>query len=210
MPMLAGWSPGKIDRPDLWTSDFDALEVVKGNGWDESFALYLDLISRGITPAIIGNTDSHSHRSNNPGFNVTYVHVDVPTLSDVTPEAFARGILDRQTIATNGPVLDVSVLPGTTLSAPTDVVVRALHPSWMPVDELVLFRNDQEVETLPGDAGTFRLDGDEDAAFLIAARSETSMEPVTNIRAFAVTSAYLYDADGDGWTAPLPPLQLGD
>ena len=211
MPALAGWSEGVVADPDFWYDGFDALEVVKGNSNDQEIALLVDLVNRGIVPAVMGNTDSHDHRQNNPGINVTWVYLGEDAPGDITPEAFAEAIRQRRTVGSNGPFLDLSVLPGSTLTEATELVVSAeASPSWVVVDTLQLLKDGVVVQEVSGRTATFQLDGDADASFMVAARGSTSEAPVTGYRPFALTSPILLDVDGDGWDAPLPPLQLGE
>lgn len=209
LPQLAGWDPGGfVYRGDLWYDGFEAIEVVTSNRWEEPFPLYLDLVNRGIVAAPMGNTDSHTHRSNDPGLNVTFVALDVPSVSAVTGETFAEAIRQRRTVATNGPFIEMSVMPGSTVTTATEVTVTARTPSWMVVDEIEWWKDGVRTQVVPGTTATFTIDGDTDASFVAVARGETSMDPVAGHRPWAMTSPILLDVDGDGWQHPLPALDV--
>ena len=215
MPSLAGWEPGSVARGDLWYDGFDLLEVVKGSRDEQPIALYLDLISRGILVAPMGNTDSHSFTDNDPGLNLTWILLKdgsgqpVSGVSAITDEELTEALRARRTVASNGPFLDLSIAPGSviTQAATLDVVVRA--PSWMQVDRLVLLRDGVPVDTVEGDSAVFSLDADADASFVVTAEGDVGLSPLGGHRPFAITSAILLDRAGDGWEPPLPPLELG-
>lgn len=208
MPTFANWVPGSIGRPDYWYDGFDALEIVKGNSHDDAFELYLDLIDRGIVPAAMGNTDSHTHLSNDPGMNVTYVGLDLDSPSAVTGDAFADAIRARRTVATNGPFIQLSIPPGTVLTEAAELEVEVLAPSWIVVDRIDLFSNGEIVDGVDGTTATFALTAEVDASFLVRATGSIGIGPIGGHEPWALTSPILLDLDGDGWDPPLPPLHL--
>lgn len=209
MPVFAGWAPGEVERGDFWYGDFDALEVVKGGGHDEELALYLDLVNHGIVTAAMGNTDSHTLRSNNPGLNVTFVAMDLPNAGAVTGEVFAEAIRARRTIATNGPFLDLSILPGTVITAPSVLEVAVRAPSWIRVDRIELLRDGVLAEAVDGTEASFTLSADQDASFVVVASGAQPVQPVAGHAPWAMSSAILLDLDGDGWEAPMGELMIG-
>ncbi|MCB9681677.1 MAG: CehA/McbA family metallohydrolase [Alphaproteobacteria bacterium] len=212
MPQLAGWSPGHIDHPDLWWDGFDALEVIVPGMTPRGLELYLDLVNHGITPAVTGSTDSHDHITNDPGLLGTWaqVHETSDTIGHPFDELVAAAFAARRTVATNGPLLQLDPPPGTTLTAPTTLTVRAHAPSWMPVERVVLYTNGVRGTPVPIDRltpVTFDLDGDTDTAFVVVLEADTPMRPLGGRPAWAVASALLLDVDGDGWDAPLGPYE---
>ncbi len=203
---LAGWSPGEIAHGDYWTEDFDVIEVNNGGGHAEETELYLDLVSRGIVVAPVSVSDSHKHLSSSPGFNITWIHVGEDDPAAVTDDAIVEALTAHATVASTGPFLDLSIEPGSTVVGPQTLDVRALTPSWFSVDRLTLVQNDEAVETVEGDSATFTLDPDEDALYVVVAEGDAPMSPVNGLRPWALSAAILVDADGDGWSPPLPPL----
>lgn len=210
MPSLAGWEPGFVQHADLWWDGFDLLEVVHGRREDSNVALYLDLLSRGVVVTPMGNTDAHDHLTNDPGLNVTWIAMDAPGVSALTDDALVEALRAHRTVASNGPFLDLDVLPGETLTTSTTLHVTARSPSWMKVDRVELLRDGEVVQTVEGTTATFTLDADQDAVFVVTASGDTSMSPIGGHPPFAITGPYLFDGDGGGWTAPLPPLVVGE
>ena len=65
-----------------------------------------------------------------------------------------------------------------------------------------------EVEVIEAATGIFTLDSPTDAAYIVIAEGDESMAPVYSTTPWAMAAAILLDADGDGWTPPLPPYTL--
>ena len=65
-------------------------------------------------------------------------------------------------------------------------------------------------QTVEADNTTFQLAPAEDASYVVVAEGDTTMDPVWSSRPWAMSAAIRVDTDGDGWTAPLPPLQVGE
>ncbi len=210
MPQMAGWEPGRIGRPELWYEGFGALEVVKGGVQEQRRALYFDLLNRGLPVAAMGNTDSHAHTRNDPGVNITFVAVEAEEVGQITPEAFGEAIRNRRTIASNGPFLEMSISPGTTLTAAATLQVKAYSPSWIVVDRLQLVRDGEVIEVIEGTEASFELTSEADASFVVEALGDTGMRPLVGFAPWAISSPILLDLAGDGWDAPAPPLQLGE
>lgn len=201
----AGWSEGKIAKPDFWSPDHDAVEVINDNN-REYFAYYLDLVNHGILPMGVSVSDTHGCTSGDPGLHVTWLHMSEDP-RDYTDEALRQAYAERSAVASMGPFVRLSELPGSTLTAPTTLTAEALSPSWIVIDELVLMEDGVEVEVVEGDTATFELDPEQDASYVVVARGSTPMAPVWRDRTpWAMTNAILFDVGGDGWT---PPSGLG-
>ena len=81
--------------------------------------------------------------------------------------------------------------------------VQALSPSWIVVDELVLYRDGAPIETVIGTQATFTLEADADASFIVVAQGSAPMGGVWGSKTpWALASAILLDVDQDGWKAP--------
>ncbi len=207
---MAKWSPGVIGEPDRWTDDFEAVEVLNDGEYEDYLAFYLDVFHRGDLAAPVGVSDSHGHTRGSPGINGTFIHTGTG-LDDYSDEALVGAMLDRATVVSLGPFIELSVLPGSTLtgsSLPATLEARALSPSWIVVDELALLENGVEVEVVAGDSARFVLDPAADASYSVVARGETPMGPLFTELPWAFTSPILVDLDGDGWDPPLPPLVM--
>ena len=208
MASFAGWSEGSIASLDLWSDDFDAIEVLNGGHGtgDEEPLLYMDLVRHGLFPAAVGVSDSHAHLSGSPGNSFTWMGIGGDGLDAATNEALVDAMRARRTIASTGPFLDLSIDPGSTVVGATELSVSTCSPSWIGVDRLQLYEDGVLVEEVEGTEATFTLAPAADAAYVVMAQGDTSMSPVSGGHPWAMTSAVRVDVDGDGWTSPLPSL----
>ena len=204
---FADWSPGVIGDVDFWSDDFDVLEVLNAGNHDP-FALYLDLVSRGIVPAPSGVSDSHGHTSGSPGVHTTFIDCGTDDPAACDPSALVDAFSDRATVVSSGPFLDLSIRPGSTVTGSATLDVEALSPSWIRVDRLLLYQDNALVASALGSSATFDLAPAVDAAFVVVAEGDTPMQPVTGSTPWAMSAAILVDVAGDGWEPPLPPLSL--
>jgi hypothetical protein len=199
---VAGWAPGSIQYPSAWTEEFQAVEVFSGLLETEDLAFYLDLIARGILVTPVGVSDSHSFDDGKFGLDLTFWEMS---------DGLVQATLARHTVASRGPFLSLSVMPGTELVGGTTLTVSALSPSWIQVDDLVLFKDGVAVDRIFSSSGEFELFPEADASFVVLARGSTPMAPVwPDATPLAIASAILVDVQGDGWTPPLPPITLAE
>ena len=197
----AGWEPGLIAKPEFWSPDLDAVEVINDNN-REYFAYYLDLVNHGILPTAVSVSDTHACTSGDPGLHFTFLNMSEDPLQ-YTDDAL-RDAYDRNAaVASMGPFIALSETPGSTLTAATILSAEARSPSWIVVDELALLENGVEIEVQIGTTATFELSPESDASYVVVARGSQGMAPVWPNRApWAATNAILFDVNGDGWTAP--------
>ena len=217
----ADYSPGSgtIGVPDRWSEDFQAMELLNDGLYSDYFPYYADLTAHGklITP--VGVSDSHGWTAGDPGLNLTFLNTGT-TLAGFGPQVLETAMAARATVVSHGPYIEALVdgawAPGQVV---TDgrVEVRVLAPSWVPVERVALYRDGTEVEEFACDGtvpvwctGGFDLGTDVDGSYIIVAESLSA--PISAVwpgkLAWAATSAILFDAAGDGWTAPLPPLLI--
>ncbi len=204
----ADWEPGIIGNPGFWTDDLDAMEVLNDGDQDEYFPVYLDLLNRGYIVTPVGVSDSHTHFQSDPGMDGTFIGIGSSAVADFDEDALLTAYGQHRTIASLGVFLDMDIAPGTVLTGPATLEVDARSASWVDVDRLVLLRDGEPIETVPGASATFELTAEQDASFVVVAEGDSPMQPVTNKRPWAASAAILLDLDGDGWTPPLPPLVL--
>ena len=100
--------------------------------------------------------------------------------------------------------------PGSTVSGGTRVDVEARSPSWIAVDRIELYKEGVLVDTRAGVTGQFHLDPISDASYTVVATGDQAMLPLSADTPWAMSSPIYVDVDGEGWTAPLPPLAVGD
>ena len=203
----AGWEPGIIGKPENWSDDFQAIEACNSGSLD-GLAVYFDLVPRGYRVSATSVTDSHAHFSGDPGVNGTWMGIGSNDVADFNDEALIEAFGADRLVASRGVFLSLSVDPGSTLTNAGTVDVRAVSPSWIQVDRLVLYKDGAPSETLDGSAGQFNLSPEADAIYNIVAEGDTSMQPLSGATPWAMSGAIRVDVGGDGWTPPLPPLQF--
>jgi len=204
----AGWAFGVIDSPDFWSDDLDAMEVLNDGQHSDYFEVYTDLLNRGYIVTPVGVSDSHTHFQSTPGLNGTWIQMGTDDPTQYTDSALLEAYHKSQTIASLGVFLDMDILPGSAINAPTTLNITARSPSWAVVDRLILYVDGVPTETVEGTTASFLLDAPQDASFIVMAEGDSPMLPVANERPWAVSAAILLDLDGDGWNAPLPPLVM--
>jgi len=208
MASAAGWSTGTIAKADRWTDNFQAVEVLNAGQYSDYFPFYLDVLNRGglITP--VGVSDSHSHTGGAVGLNATFIGAETDLPAQFSDDALRSAMVQRKTIVTRGPYLEMSIAPGTVITEEESLSVEALTPTWMVVDRLILLKNGVETQTVLGTSATFDLSAEEDASFIVVAEGDSPMGGVWGGQTpWAVSSAILLDRLGDGWDPPLEPLE---
>jgi hypothetical protein len=210
----ANWSPGEIGNPTKWTENFDAVEVVNSFEHEAFFEFYADITSRGLKATPTGVSDSHGYISGGPGLNVTFLHVGHNDPTALSNDEIRQTMLAGKTVVSMGPFIDSSILPGTELNGADTLEARVLAPSWIGIDALDLLENGEIVTHIEnpeiGTAYSFTLAPSEDAWYTLIAHGSSPMAPLTGATPWAMTSPIRVDVAGDGWEAPLPPLNGTD
>ncbi len=218
----AGYSTetGTVGRPDRWSDDFDAAEVLNSDEHDSYFAMWEDMATRGVATVPVGVSDAHGPLSGGLGRNLTWY------LADVDPREFANDALRDTmrrgaTVASLGPFIEARVggswAPGGTFASGSRVDVTVHAPSWIPVDRVVLRRDGAVADTVPctGTAPTWctaqwELAPESDALYVVTVEADRPMGgPHAGVRAWAATNAVRVDTGGDGWTPPRSPIVVG-
>jgi hypothetical protein len=230
-----GFDPveGTVSHPELWSTDFEALEVWNGEdfrsqegGTDADWFALLDM---GLRFAATGNSDTHDLLWSEIGFprNCLVVGHDDPAR---LTHADVRDAVKAMKVVVSGGILVLAEGPGgegpgEIADAPgglADIHVIVQAPTWMAADRLRVFVGGSEVATITLDGSTAdptnpavrfddtiavaTVDG-EDGWVVVEAEGDSPMDPVTVGRlAFGVTNPIFLDADGDGTiTARRPP-----
>jgi hypothetical protein len=209
---------GEIGSPDHWSADFDAMEVLNSGDVEEFFPYYLDLVRRGHPVVPVGVSDSHTHTSGNVGTSLTFF-LSGTDLAGFDDTALLSTMAAGRTVVSRGPFIDATVggaaAPGGTFTDSSDLRVRVLAPSWMPVEQVTVWVDGVPEQVFPcnGKAPAWcevatSVAPLRDASVAITAESLKRPMEWAHIGtlAWAMTSAFRVDVDGDGWTAPFPAL----
>lgn len=204
----ADWdlNSGRINSPDYWDNSFTAMELINDGSYSNYLPRYFDLISRGLQITPIGVSDSHSN-TGGVGETVSFVQADANTV-----DSMIQAMLQQKTVPSNGPYIHATInnsfAPGGTYVGVQNLVVELFHPSWMMIDNVVLYENGVAIETIPYQENiiNFDLSPSIDSHYSVVATGSQSLLPVSNENAWAITAALRIDLNGDGWDAPLSPL----
>lgn len=209
---------GTVADGERWSPDFDAIEVLNGGSHADYFPYYLDMVSRGLTPAPVGVSDAHGADSD-VGQSLTFLHLGIDDPTAFTPDLLRTAMAARATVASTGPMILATIggqwAPGRDVTGPQTLDVQVLAPDWIVVDRVTLLRDGEIVAELEDRdeaptqlAGSFELAPEADAAYVLVAEGTQPMAPAYPGRTpWAATAAIRVDADGDGqWTPPLPAL----
>ena len=211
-------------RADFWSDDFELVEVLNDGSYREFSADFLNLVNHGIRAVPVGVSDSHGHE-NGMGANVTWLYAGVDHAAELDAAALKTAVLAGGTVAALGPYLELTVdgawAAGQTFSRASTLDVRLKAASWCRVDRLQLLRDGQvvqEVAVLPEDSGagglrwsgSFELNPEVDASYVIVALGSSDMSPVYPGKLpWAMSAPLFIDRGGDGWTPPLGDFSVG-
>ncbi|MEE2751079.1 MAG: CehA/McbA family metallohydrolase [Myxococcota bacterium] len=209
----AGWTPGKINRPERWSDHFDAVEVLNASAHEEYTEFFLDVVARGIPLIPVGVSDSHTYTGGQPGLNVTFLGTDTSAPAQFSNDKLRETMKARRTIASMGPFLELSLDPGSEWVGAQALSVTVKAPTWIQIDQVHLLENGEPIDSRelsdPTTPLLFDLSPSEDAFYVVVAEGDQDMSPVySGKRPWAFTSPIYIDVDGDGWTPPLPALEL--
>jgi hypothetical protein len=205
MASSARWEVGEVGDPNKWTTKIQAAELLNNTSKDDYQPFYFDMITRGVPLTPTGVSDGHAWLDGHVGMSGTFFAAGVDVPADLTPAALVDAWRRHATVVARGVFLDLSVEPGATLAPGATIDVTARSPSWIVVDRLLLYQNGAIVDEIEGTTGTFTLDTDADAVFVIAAEGDRSMRPVSDATPWAMTAPWWVDAEGDGWNPPFGP-----
>jgi len=217
-------SPG---RPDFWSWNFDAFELVNGKRqgtWESLRVDWFGFLNAGQAKLPTGVSDSHSRRS--PcGYGRTDVYLGHDDPGAVTAAQLTEALHAGHVIVSGGVTLrvvadsaGVSALPGDTISGSSATLSATVSgPSWQVPTVLRLYRNGEVVEEVQiAETATdgvwleqqLQLEASSDAWFAVEVEGEQGLGGVWGSAVtYAMTNAFFLDVDGNGWQAPGVPGQ---
>jgi len=208
--------------------DFDAMEILNGNAFDEYLLLRADwfsLLNQGYIKTGTANSDTHI-KAQLAGYPRNYILLKDPAAERADKETLGERIKSQRVFGTTGPIIKVDIGGKATMG---DIVtakgghanlnVKVMAAQWVPIDEIRVYANGDVVELFKAgpQSETVRLDRsvlltlEKDAWLVIEAT--TAPEPESgepsipgglyNIIAphfapLAFTNPILIDVDGNG------------
>jgi hypothetical protein len=220
----------KLDRGgELWSADFDALEV--WNGFDlarwpnveKVFADWLALNAHGHRIVATGSSDSHTIRSEGAGYPRTYIRAPLAGVGHGVE--LIRALRKGQAFVTSGPFLNVQI-EGRGLGDAVELLAPQIEleifvqtPAWMPLSQLRVYVGEKLVRSGalgPPSSSTsvsrrytrkLRLVIDKPGPLVVAVEGEASLEPIVarrGVRPFAFTNPIWLVRPGEKPPEPLP------
>jgi len=212
----ASWQllDGEVTNANKWDDSFDAFEILNDGGYAPVLPYYLDMLNRGLSPAPVGVSDSHSHRGG-AGENRTWVPIDIDDIRELTNDHIRTAVRDGGTVASHGPLVVATIdgqwAPGSTHTGTVTLDVDIRTPSWMTVDTLHVYENGEVIMSLAveDEPLSLNLSPEDDAVYVLITEGSEDMAPVyPGQRPWALTQGFFIDVDGDGWDSPLPALTV--
>jgi hypothetical protein len=203
---------GQPAQPNRFSWNWDVFELAASQQ-DELQADFFTFLDMGQLKTPMGVSDSHG-RTSVCGKGRTDVMLGVDDPRNVTHEALRDAILAGHVVVSRGVTLRASVgesLPGDVVTS-GDIAVTVQALPWMRPTQVRLWRNGVVLETRDTAADpdgatyfdeSFVMESDTDAWFIVEALGGGAMGGIWGgTGPWAMTNAFLFDADGDGWTAP--------
>ncbi len=185
---------------------------------------WFSLLDRGHRAAAIGTSDTHGTLFDEPGYARTllYLGPDRDEIGRFTERDIAQAVFARRTVASNAPLVELTVIGqdgqeariGDTVRARGDaeVIVRVRSPSWAPVERIALWSNSQLVGQAEVADGTraearFRLACTRDCWVVAEVTGSASLFPVVPATEFEpLDTSVLFRALGAGLDLGALPL----
>ncbi|MBN2496943.1 MAG: CehA/McbA family metallohydrolase [Deltaproteobacteria bacterium] len=218
-----GMPPVESLPADKFSTDFDIIELLNKKDVqlmiDEVLPMWCGLNNQGVFRTAVGNSDSHS-RLEEAGFGRTLIASSSDEPAGIDADAIWEALAAGQATIFGGIFVQLSAgevpMGGlVTGPGPLALCVRVEAADWIPVDELVLIANGEEIEHL-GLFGPGELDPERPAlrleqALELAPERDTwyaalalsppgsSLDPVCRAcRPVGLANPIRFDADGNG------------
>ena len=222
---FGNWNPalGAPNRPDFWTWEFDAFELVNGkraSALDDLRVDWFSFLDLGRLRTPTGVSDSHS-LSAPCGYGRTDLLVDVASPVSVSNDVVRDAIAAGNTVVAVGLTVDArmtldgqdEILPGgTSVGTAGQIAVSVRAPDWIVPDTVRVWRNGVMVHEVPivepAVDGVWYDDvlavtADADSWFVVEVVSATPMTGyLGGALPYAAVNAFLVDVDGAGWVGP--------
>ena len=210
---------------------YDAMEIYNGKRSGDIapvFTDWLSFLAQGVHIAGTGTSDSH-HSGAYPGAARTYVWVgeeaDGPAGFDV--EAIKEGVHKGHTMVVGGPFVEAWLLPDeasgdsptiagqvqSTATTTARVRVKVQAPTWMPVDEIQIWRNQEEIisESLGSPNAvnnvirldqTYEIEVTKDSFFVVVVKGNSIPYPHLKNQIISFAGPLFLNMDGDEIYSP--------
>ena len=224
----------------LYSDDFDSIEVLNENeGWgyydseimgsietkvSRHWVLrdWFNLLNRGHRYAAVGNSDSHTVRTNLAGYPRNYISSSTDDPGRIDVAEVAAAVRNRRVFTTLGPFVEywIDGAPmGSEITSKTgtvDLRVKVQAASWVDCDRIKIVVNGDVVREIPVPDSrrvqridtTVQLYLNHDSWITLLVEGDDSLAPIVHdqdrpILPLAIMNPIWINVDGDGlWTSP--------
>ncbi len=193
-----------------------------GSGRHSVLEDWFNLLDLGDEPAAVGNSDSHTVRSNIAGVPRNFVAVESDSPSELEIGWVAEAVRRAQVITTTGPFVEVTVQgmaigsKVTATEGTVEIAIKVQAASWIDCDRVIVVVNgDRALEIPVPDTRTpLRLETSRtlalgaDSWIVVIVEGDDPLAPVIPdkvrpVRPLAIVNPVWVDAEGDGqWVPP--------
>jgi len=222
---VIGYNPetGTAQSPDLFSLNFDGMEVLNGTSYDkleQTVPDWFSFLDRGKRVIGLGNSDNHSTFSLGVGYPRNCVASPTDAPGDMVEDQFIAAVRAQQVTVDGGAFITVTANgttgPGGTAAAHNGAVtlrITVQAPAWMSLTTMTVIAGGQIIDTRDISAadGIVRFDGAithtpaRDTWYVITVDGDQPLFPVyPAARPYSFTNPIYVDTDGNG--AYDPPL----
>ena len=215
---------GEPQKPDHWSWDFGAFELINPGGGGAYSTLrddWFSLLDSGFAPVPTGVSDSH-YRYIPCGVAHTDVYVGVDDPTEATADDVMTALRAGHVVAASGTTLratldlgDGESLPGDTVVGTTGTLsITVRSPGWIQPGTVRVWHDHEVVweQTLTDAVDTvwlddrIQIDVSEDGWLVVEVEGTEPMGDIwRNEPPYAATNAFFIDIDGDGWDLATDP-----
>ncbi len=155
----AGYEPtsGEPANPDFYCDGFDVMELLNAGDISMAEELRRDWcghLDAGLRPTAVGVSDAHG-RLAGAGYARTYVEAGTDDITELELDDFFAALKACHAIVSGGPFVTVHAddgegqtagIGGTMNAASATLQIQVLAPSWMVIDEVLLYTSGCQVE----------------------------------------------------------------
>jgi hypothetical protein len=143
--------------------DFDAMELLNGNAYDQYLLLkndWFSLLNQGFSKTATANSDTHI-KAQLAGYPRNYILLDKPDSERADEHVLVEQIRNQHVFCTTGPIIHFKVnnsaLPGDLITPEHNAVaikVEVLAVPWVPLDEIRIYSNGRQAAQYPVESKT--------------------------------------------------------
>lgn len=204
---------GNIKNQDIWSGDFDTIEVFNGKRQDQlavTLPDWFSLLNKGAKYTATGNSDSHRINSLEVGYPRNYILLWKNKVSEATLKEVLSAIKKQKVVVVGGPFIDFKI-DGKSLGELTRakngsvlLKIKVQTTSWAPINKITIIANGKEIRMI--NAENRRIIDEVvldtpgiDTWYIVVAEGDKDLYPVyPGAKPYSFTNPIYVDVDGNG------------